>query len=291
MAFSLRCINKLSGHLGVAKSLSFLQQKYLANQCEQYCRIVQADYKTAFSKNCQENVVDNRELATDSITKVTVYRLNHLEEINTDCLSCTNITKENTVLSNKQSDGAPEGRPSPEKLFHVYKTLAETLPKLFVTPMDYSIYHENLIFENNIKNTRTVGLLNYVRQVAWLRTVGHLKFAYVKFEILKITQHPEDGTVKVRWRIRGIPALKVMFQFWRYKLWEWRDMFEKSDSWYDGFSTFYVNEDGKVTKHVADKMMPDSDTVTETSPTNLGAAKLALIVGIIPKVSEFNLFM
>lgn len=71
--------------------------------------------------------------------------------------------------------------------------------------------------------------MNYARQVALLRTVGHIKFAYVKFEVLKITQHPEEGTVKVRWRIRGITALKVMFQFWKYKLWDWKQLFEKSD--------------------------------------------------------------
>lgn len=49
----------------------------------------------------------------------------------------------------------------------------------------------------------------YVRQVALLRTVGHLRFAFVKFEILKITKHPEDGTVRIRWRIRGLSGLKV----------------------------------------------------------------------------------
>lgn len=53
------------------------------------------------------------------------------------------------------------------------------------------------------------GLYHYVKQIALLRTVGHLKFAYVKFEILKITMHPEDDTVKIRWRIRGISGLKV----------------------------------------------------------------------------------
>lgn len=49
----------------------------------------------------------------------------------------------------------------------------------------------------------------YVKQVALLRTVGHLKFAFVKFEILKMTKHPEDGTVRVRWRIKGLSGLKV----------------------------------------------------------------------------------
>ncbi|KAJ4446915.1 hypothetical protein ANN_13616 [Periplaneta americana] len=82
-----------------------------------------------------------------------------------------------------------------------------TLPNLFIQPLDYTIYHQDLVFENNIRGTRTVGLYHYVKQVALLRTVGHLKFAYVKFEILKITMHPEDDTVRIRWRIRGISVI------------------------------------------------------------------------------------
>lgn len=87
-----------------------------------------------------------------------------------------------------------------------------------------------------------------------MRTVGHLKFAYVKFEVLKITQNPEDNTVRVRWRIRGISAMKVMLNFWKYKLWKIREIFEDTEAWYDGFSTFYMGSDGLIYKHVADKV-------------------------------------
>lgn len=48
------------------------------------------------------------------------------------------------------------GKPNPEKLDFVFKKLSETLPKLFIQPMDYSIYHPNVIFENNIRGTRTM---------------------------------------------------------------------------------------------------------------------------------------
>ncbi|XP_055683170.1 uncharacterized protein C6orf136 homolog [Lutzomyia longipalpis] len=154
-----------------------------------------------------------------------------------------------------QSSGDP--RPNSEDLAKVFNVLRTTLPKLFVKPMDYSIYSPNLIFENNITGKRTVGLYHYVKQVALLRTVGHLKYAYVNFEVIKITQHPEDNTVRVRWRIRGISAFKVMFMFWKYKLWKLKETFENMDSWYDGFSTFYIGNDGLIIKHVADKMMPD----------------------------------
>jgi hypothetical protein len=73
----------------------------------------------------------------------------------------------------------------------------------------------------SISRTFCSGLYHYVKQIALLRTVGHLKFAYVKFEILKITMHPEDGTVKIRWRIRGISGLKVgihLYYLYTYKL-------------------------------------------------------------------------
>ncbi|KAJ8931491.1 hypothetical protein NQ314_015562 [Rhamnusium bicolor] len=158
-------------------------------------------------------------------------------------------------LFTEDSKKTHSNKPSPEKLTHVYNVLGETLPTLFIQPLDYTIYHPDVIFEDHIRNIKTVGLYSYVKQVALLRTIGHLKFAYVKFEILKITQHPEDSTVKIRWRIRGISALRVMLTFWKYKLWNYKEIFDnQTESWYDGFSTFYVNSDGQVVKHVADKV-------------------------------------
>uniref|UniRef100_A0A2M4APN3 Uncharacterized protein n=1 Tax=Anopheles triannulatus TaxID=58253 RepID=A0A2M4APN3_9DIPT len=182
---------------------------------------------------------------------------------------------------NASSDHAPNASqpPTEEQLHRVYQVLSQTLPKLFVQPLDYSIYSPNLIFENNIRGTKTVGLYHYVKQIALLRTVGHLKFAYVTFEVLKITKHTEDNTVKVRWRIRGISALRVMLQFWKYKLWKLKEIFDEQEAWYDGFSVLYVGSDGLVAKHVVDKIMPDDD-VAKAVPKTLASPKLALIVGL-----------
>ncbi|XP_037953911.1 uncharacterized protein C6orf136 homolog [Teleopsis dalmanni] len=147
--------------------------------------------------------------------------------------------------------------PKHEDLERVYRNLEHNLPKLFIQPHDYSIYSPNLIFQNNITGKHTVGLYHYVKQIALLRTVGHLKYAYVKFEVLKITKHTEDYTIKIRWRVRGISGLKVMFNFWKYKLWQFKQMFEEQESWYDGFSICYLGADGLIIKHVVDKVMPD----------------------------------
>ncbi|KAJ3640649.1 hypothetical protein Zmor_027197 [Zophobas morio] len=236
-------------------------------------------------------VTDNRECSSDIVTKENVFHIEDVDTIRKHLIS--SHLKFSTVRPTSQDhellfcDPTEPNKPSPDKLSHVYDVLMNNLPNFFTKTMDYSIYHPELVFENNIRGTTTVGLYHYVKQLALLRTVAHLKYAYVNFEVLKITKHPEDSTIKVRWRIRGISALKVMVTFWKYKLWNFREIFDKTEAWYDGFSTFHVNTKGEVYKHVADKMMPDSDRAPAKVPvTPLDTAKLALITGLIPKFTD-----
>lgn len=51
--------------------------------------------------------------------------------------------------------------------------------------------------------------------------------------------------------------------------------------WIDGFSTFYVNSDGVIVKHIADKVMPDEDK--EPNPLEKVVDKL----GEVPKLAIF----
>lgn len=62
--------------------------------------------------------------------------------------------------------------------------------------------------------------MNYAKQLILLRIVGHIKFAHVKLDIIKITMHPENDTVQIRWRIRGVSGWKVFSMFWKYKIWK-----------------------------------------------------------------------
>lgn len=169
-----------------------------------------------------------------------------------------------------------EDKPSQEQLQSIVDCLSQDLPKLFVKPQNFSIYTEDIIFINNIRGVTTSGLMHYAKQLILLRIVGHIKFAHVKLDIIKITMHPENDTVQVRWRIRGVTGWKVFSMFWKYKFWKIQDAIQANhEVWYDGFSTFYVNSDGKIYKHIADKMMPDQDTITKKEDLRI-APKLAL---------------
>lgn len=53
------------------------------------------------------------------------------------------------------SDGS-YGRPDPGDLHKIFEILSNTLPNLFIKPLDYSIYNPNLIFEDNIRGRKTM---------------------------------------------------------------------------------------------------------------------------------------
>lgn len=66
-----------------------------------------------------------------------------------------NFTDEQGSSAPTSSSGST-GLPDPGDLHKVYERLSNTLPQLFIKPMDYSIYNPNLIFEDNIRGRRTM---------------------------------------------------------------------------------------------------------------------------------------
>lgn len=205
---------------------------------------------------------------------------NRKSNIETGILFMDNATTLKTSQQQSPSLQDNEGKPSQERLQCVLDCLSQDLPKLFVRPPNYLIYTEDLIFINNIRGVTTKGRMNYIKQVALLRAIGHFKFAHVKFDIIKITMHTEDATVKVRWRIKGISSLKMLSMFWKFKSWKIQEAIDQyNEAWYDGFSTFYVNDEGRIYKHVADKMMPDQDVAQKKDDIRI-TPKLALFTGL-----------
>ncbi|XP_017887301.1 uncharacterized protein C6orf136 homolog isoform X2 [Ceratina calcarata] len=203
------------------------------------------------------------------------------------CHALPNSERKNVLYSNvspsiqnvNETQPSEDRKPSEAQLQSIFDILREDLPLLFVKPMDYRIYTQDLQFVNNIKGTVSTGLTPYMKQIMLLKLVGHLKYAYIKLNILKMTMHPEDSSIKVRWRIVGISGTRVFLTFWKFKVWNVKEQINDTSAWYDGFSTFYINNDGKIFKHVVDKMMPDQD-VEEKVKTPI-EPKLALFTALL----------
>lgn len=74
------------------------------------------------------------------------------------------------------------------------------------------------------------GIHHYIKQIALLKIVGHLKYAYIKLNILKMTMHPEDNSIKVRWRIIGISGTRIFLTFWKFKAWNVKDQIDNKSA-------------------------------------------------------------
>ena len=93
------------------------------------------------------------------------------------------------------------------------------LPSFFVKPSDYAIYDRNLIFEDNIRNLVVTGLSSYMTNISILKIKSHIKYSHVKLDVLRATQHPDEGTVKIRWRIVGGPGfMKLITSIWKFNI-------------------------------------------------------------------------
>ncbi|XP_054919235.2 uncharacterized protein [Dermacentor andersoni] len=178
------------------------------------------------------------------------------------------------------------GRATEEQLKRISRALAGHLPRFFTEPHIYSLYNRNIVFRNNIRGITTRGITGYVQQMALVRILGHLRYAHVQLEVLKMTTHKEDSTVRIRWRIVGVSGLRALFMFWKFRIWEWQKMISQEAEWTDGFSVLKVGSDGLIYEHICDKMMPDEEL--EEAKTSNVAIKLALLLGLTPQSFSFG---
>jgi len=177
--------------------------------------------------------------------------------------------------SDEQNDKNKDvsSKPSLEQLELVKSTLVTCLPKLFFEPHPYStLYTQDLLFIDNIRNVRTTTIAQYLMNISMLKILAHLRYQYVKLEVLRATTHPEDGTVRVRWRIIGRnSAFKIFFTPWKLN--------RQAEDWHDGFSVFHVRgSDTRVYQHVCDKVIPDDgEKATSKVKNTMGLALFSIL--------------
>ncbi|XP_026817908.1 uncharacterized protein C6orf136 homolog [Rhopalosiphum maidis] len=301
MANSVRkiCTKIGNGHqylLGTAKTTAYgghvvsdtVQQHHLARpQVETLCKINYAENSLRRSQPLLDYIVRPVKNKQSAEAAAVEWFNRHTNPENDVCHSSA-FKQDDPIKSDKNtSTSDSKGLPSAEQLDRVYNRLGEDLPLMFKQNLDYALYHPKLVFENNIRGTKSVGLEYFMSIISILRLMGHIKYAFVKFDILKITKHPEDGTIKIRWRIKGISGMKVFLKFWKFRLWNLEQVIKENvESWHDGFSIFYLGSDGLVHKLTADKMQPDNDPVIEEK--NPLATKLALFLGLSPQLGNLD---
>ncbi|PAV55693.1 hypothetical protein WR25_03622 [Diploscapter pachys] len=166
-------------------------------------------------------------------------------------------------------------KPLPFQLEHVQRRLTETLPIFFRQHMDFTFYHENVVCEDYIFQTKKIGLDNVRRHIGMIAGTCKILFPHVHMTVVSILPVLEDGTVRVRWRMEYISFYRLLFNprlwFFDYRI--------KNLSWFDGFSVFTLDGNGDVVKFTIQRMRRDDSLLQEESAIN----KLKKMMNVMPQ--------
>lgn len=190
------------------------------------------------------------------------------------CYSLDNLP---VLLPSTLCDTAPQLEEAPprgdseeeQKLALMYERLRIELPGFFRKSHDYSMYSLDVEFVNGLLNTKTRGRVLYQLSLTLWRLLCLCYYADARLEVLKLTKHPEDGTVQARWRLRGLPFHSLLLRFYlRDKSHLFRSV--------DAFSTFYIGQDGLIHCHKVEKVMPARPPVLPRVTSFMAGALVAL---------------
>jgi len=171
-------------------------------------------------------------------------------------LSCSFCSSLDSMSTDSRAENKEKKEPNLEKVAH---QLTYDLMHIFHKNQNWWMYHQNMVLEDNVRGRRYVGLDKYIKIVNLLKLTAHIRFVYVRFQILKISKHPDNGTIRVRWRIVGMGMVRMILRYFPDKMWIKGGMERAAPSWYDGLSTFYVGEDDLIYKHTVDIAIKDEE--------------------------------
>ena len=105
-----------------------------------------------------------------------------------------------------------------------------------------------------------------MKQVGLLRIYAHLRFVFVQLQLKSVHIQKEEGIVQVKFCCKGFGMLRMAIEYIPKKLYKKENMSREARVWMDAISTYHVDEDGKIYRHVLDNKEKDKGgPVTSTA--------------------------
>ncbi|VDN60340.1 unnamed protein product [Dracunculus medinensis] len=155
-----------------------------------------------------------------------------------------------------------------------YASCAFEVPLMFRERLDYTFYTKDLIYENHLfisyvtsfklylKIVRLPfqlqffpiikfrGLENFTYQMGFISTVGQFLYPHIEMESLSIVPVPNEGTVRLMWRVKYLSWLKIAMNPKLFSAKYRKDKLE----WLEGYSIFFVDKDGLVYRLITQRV-------------------------------------
>ena len=109
------------------------------------------------------------------------------------------------------------------------------------------------------------GGLQYVQQLRLLNIYAHLRFVFVQLQVKSLQVSTEEGIVRIRFCIKGFGMLQMLLNYLPKKLYKIENMSKHAPIWMDAISSYHVDEDGKIFRHVLDNKDEDKSEMPKST--------------------------
>jgi hypothetical protein len=106
------------------------------------------------------------------------------------------------------------------------------------------------------------GAINYVQQIGLIRIYAHLRFVFVQLQLKSVEIEKEEGIIRIKFCCKGIGMLKMALEYLPKKLYKKENMANAAPLWLEAVSSYHVDEEGKIFRHVLDNKEEDKGKAT-----------------------------
>ncbi|VDK79687.1 unnamed protein product [Litomosoides sigmodontis] len=108
------------------------------------------------------------------------------------------------------SNGKGSRGPEMFQLEHVRKRIEVTAPHFFRRQPDYTFYRPDVVYRDEIFQITITGREKLMAYFGSVSVICLFCFPHIEMEVLNILPISEDGTVRLRWRIKHVSLMRSL---------------------------------------------------------------------------------
>ncbi len=118
-----------------------------------------------------------------------------------------------------------------------------------------------MILDNRINGSFVQGLKYYNGYLGLVKLYGISRFVSVSSRVCNTYINEEEQSVTVHFRFFGLGFIETIFKFFPKQLYKKDNALKEQRIWLEAVSTYYLDGDGKIVRHIVDDKDIDHDRV------------------------------
>jgi len=190
--------------------------------------------------------------------KVLVTRPLSQDDISISCLDNTQQGPSSTTNKGKEKK-----KPSESVLRETQAHLCDFTTNFFIVTLDQERFHPNITLDNRISGNTVQGFKYYNAYLGFVKLYGLCRFVTVSSRVCQTYINEEEQSITIHFRFFGLGFIETALKFFPKQLYKRENVIKEQRIWLEAVSTYYLDSDGQIIRHVVDDKDIDHDRVVK----------------------------